>query len=103
MKIKNNQLNQDDPFDLFNFADFKKWIKNQDDSPNKIIIGLTVESKISTKKLLSKIECQDGDIEEVTKDFKKNGGIINEVNGHIFLIEVASGTFLVHRMYVTKF
>jgi hypothetical protein len=48
------------------------------------------------------MEIQEGDCTEVAKDFKENGGIINEVDGYIFLIEVDSGSFFIHRMHVKK-
>lgn len=92
-----------DPFGPFNFSDFKKWMGNQQDAKSKSnMIGLQVESKVTYKRLLSRIETEDGEIEEVAKDFKKNGGTITEVNGHNVLIEVDSGSFMIHRMYVKR-
>jgi translation initiation factor 1 (eIF-1/SUI1) len=92
-----------DPFGPFNLNDFKKWMGHQQDAKSKPnMIGLQVESKITFKRLLSRIETQDGEIEEVAKDFKKNGGTITEVNGQNILIEVDSGSFLIHRMYVKR-
>jgi translation initiation factor 1 (eIF-1/SUI1) len=92
-----------DPFGPFSLSDFKKWMENQQDAKAKPnMVGLQVESKVTLKKLLSRIETQDGDLEEVAKDFKKNGGTITEVDGHNVLIEVDSGTFLIQRMYVKK-
>lgn len=94
---------QDDPFEIFNLADFKKWIKKQEDVSNNTIVGLTVESKISKKRLSSEIEVQDGETEDIIKDFYENGGTINDVDGNIFLIEVNSGTFLIDRTFVKKY
>lgn len=98
----NKRSEKVNPFGPFNFSDFKKWMGNQHDAKKSNMIGLHVESKIPLKKLLSRIETQVGDIEEVAKDFKKNGGTINEMNGHHFIIEVDSGSFLIHRMYTKK-
>jgi hypothetical protein len=92
-----------DPFGPFNFSDFKKWMENQHDAKSKPnMIGLQVESKVAFKRLLSRIETQDGEIEEVARDFKKNGGTITDVDGHNVLIEVDSGSFIIHRMYVKR-
>ena len=92
-----------DPFGPFNLSDFKKWMEHQQDAKAKPnMVGLQVESKVTLKKLLSRIEVQDGEIEEIAKEFKKNGGTISEVDGHNVLIEVDSGTFIVHRMYVKR-
>ena len=95
--------NKGDPFGPFNFSDFKKWMGSQHDAKSKSnMIGLQVESKIAYKKLISRMETQEGEIEEVAKDFKKNGGIIAEVNGHNVLVEVESGSFIIHRMHVKE-
>lgn len=94
-----------DPFGPFNLNDFKKWMGGQHDNKSKShMIGLEVESKVSYKKLLSRIiEMDEGDsIEEVAKDFKENGGVISEMDGPNILIEVDSGSFIIHRMYVKR-
>ena len=38
----------------------------------------------------------------IVEDFKKNGGVISEVDGQKLMIEVDSGTFVIHRMYVKR-
>lgn len=87
----------------FNLSHFKKWVNNQNDHESKSnLIGVQVESKITLKKLVSRMETQEGEIEEVAKEFKDSGGTITEVNGHNLLIEVKSGNFLIHRMHVKK-
>jgi hypothetical protein len=90
----------DDPFGPFNLSDFKKWISNQQDANNKSMVGVQVESKIHLKKLVSRIETQEGEIIEVAKDFKKNGGTITEENGHYMYVSVDSGSFMIHRMHL---
>lgn len=99
----NKWSDKGDPFGPFDLNDFKKWMGHQQDANEKSnILGIQVESKVTFKKLLSRIETQDGELEEVAKDFKKNGGLITEVNGHNLLIEVESGNFIIHRMYVKR-
>lgn len=93
-----------DPFGPFNFNEFKKWMDNQQDNKSKTnLIGLKVESKINYRRLLSRIqETKQGDLETVAKEFKNNGGKITEADGNDVLIEVSSGSFIVHRMYIKK-
>lgn len=94
---------QNDLFGQFNLNDFKKWIGHQPDSKSRTnMLGLQVESKIPIKKLVDRMEAQEGEVEDIIKDFKKSGGLIKDVDGPNVLIEVSSGTFLVHRMYVKR-
>jgi hypothetical protein len=95
---------EENKFGQFNLADFKKWMESQQEqSPyRKNFVGVFVESKIHLKKLSHRMDVQEGELEKVAKDFKENGGVINEVDGHHFLINVDSGSFLIHRMYVKR-
>lgn len=88
----------------FSLSDFKKWMENQqkDESPKKNLVGMQVEPKVGLRKLVSRMESDDGDIEEMAKDFKKDGGMISEMDGHKLMIEVDSGSFIIHRMYVKR-
>jgi len=94
----------DDMFNLFNLNDFKKWIHTQqDEGPSRPhMIGVKVESKVNLKKLISRMDAQDGIEEELAKDFKKNGGVVSEVDGSNILIEVDSGSFIIHKMYIKR-
>jgi translation initiation factor 1 (eIF-1/SUI1) len=92
-----------DPFGPFDLNDFKKWMEHQHDAKAKPnMVGIQVEPKIPYKKLISRMDVQEGDLEEVAKEFKKNGGTITEVNGHHFLVENEKGNFFIHRMYVQR-
>jgi hypothetical protein len=92
----------------FSLDDFKKWMKehpsNQPclDKPKNPLIGIQVESKISEKRLLVKIEEQSGDLNKIVQEFIDNGGIIVESEDKRFCIKVDSGTFYIHRAYVTR-
>jgi hypothetical protein len=103
-KQRNENKDQDDLFNLFNLNDFKKWMHNQHDAEESHpdIVGLHIETKVSVKKLVSRMEVVDGDDEELAKEFKHNGGVISEVDGHKLLVEVDSGSFIIHKMYVKK-
>lgn len=99
----NKRIEENDPFGPFNFADFKKWMSHQSDGKKNNLVGLQVESKINVRRLLSRIqETKQGDIETVAKDFKKNGGVIVEVDGNDVVVEVKSGSFIIHKMHVKK-
>lgn len=100
-----NQDQGNDPFGPFNLSDFKKWMKSQPEenrSSRQDMLGLHVESKVSPRKLLARMEVQDGEAEEVAKEFCKEGGVISDLDGHNVLIEVDSGSFVIHRMYVKR-
>jgi len=101
-----NKRNYEDNFGQFNLADFKKWMEGQqEESPcRKNLIGMYVESKVSLKKLINRMEVEknEEEIKDIAKDFQDNGGVIKEVDGHYFKIDVDSGEFLIHRMFVKK-
>lgn len=85
----------------FSLNDFKKWMDGQNDD-RKESIGTKVESKINLKKLVDRIEPAEGEITQLAKDFKRNGGTIAQMDGQAFLIEVNSGSFVISRLYVRK-
>ena len=90
----------------FNLGDFRKWINKQDlesvemKKPNPK--GLTVESKVLSKHLLTQITPEKGDAKELVKNFIEDGGTIRGIDGINFLIEVELGTFYVNRRYVKR-
>ena len=90
----------------FSLQDFKKWMDSQDDKPKSRyahLIGLHVESKLGSKRLINKITQREGEIEELAKEFKRDGGIILEVDEDCnLLIEVDSGTFTIPRYFIRK-
>lgn len=93
---------------FFNFDDFKKWMKDQNDETNlnikrkKSFEGTIVESKVGIRKLMSKMQENDGDAYEVAHEFLENGGTISDSQDKYFLIETNLGNFYIHRSYVRK-
>lgn len=90
--------------DYLNADNFKKWMKTQKDfnsSLNESLVGMNVESKISRKKIANAICVEDGDLQKISKQFAENGGVIKEVDGDEFLIEVKSGNFYINKKYIT--
>lgn len=90
---------KNEPMGFFNFNDFKKWMDSQKEIKPKT--GVQVESKIPLKRLLSRIDVESGDADKIIEDFK-NGGTVVSTDGNKFLVEVASGSFIVHKMYLRK-
>lgn len=90
--------------------DFKKWMRNKGDveplqKPKryKDLIGIRVESKVTSKKLIENINSDnEDDLYNLAVDFKNDGGIILDVDGKNFLIEVDSGQFHIPRHFVKK-
>jgi len=85
---------------------FKNWMGDFElpklNRKKNYLIGLEVYPKIRTKKLIKKMIPQEGSLNELVKEFKNKGGEISQVEGKNFIIEVYSGSFSIHRMYVTK-
>jgi hypothetical protein len=107
MNKQGNGKNNLEMFSEFNVNNFKRWIKNQeeDDDVEQELLGKKVESKINFKKLVSRINILDpeeGEEELLAKEFRQEGGIVSDIDGNNFLIEVSSGSFTIHKMYVKK-
>lgn len=87
--------------------DFKKWMSEYNDENKNLntskLIGLQVESKLKPKRLIKHMLSYDGDSEDIANDFCEYGGSILEVQDPtFFLIEVDSGTFVIHRCFIKK-
>ena len=96
---------EESPFRQFSLSDFKKWMDKQSMDDYKVhedITGLRVECRVSLKKLLSKMETEDGEVHEMAKDFRANGGVVSSMDGDVVLVEVESGSFFVPYKYVVK-
>lgn len=91
-------------FSYLNADDFKRWIKSHQDFDSTIsqksIVGLTVETKISTKRLLRHMTVENGNPHKMAKEFSENGGVIKEVIEEDYIVQVDSGTFQINRKYV---
>lgn len=94
--------------DFLSVDNFRKWMKKNstENTFNKNIseelFGTLVKSKVNTNKLLNSMQINEGELEELAIDFKRDGGSIKKVIGKTFLIEVASGSFYILRHYVTR-
>jgi hypothetical protein len=86
--------------------DFKNWLSEQEDLTNffnigadreeqtspkfQKYIGRQVESRVSLKKLLQRVETED-DPESVVNEFLQSGGVVSDVSGKNVIVETESG------------
>jgi len=91
--------------------DFKNWLSEQKDmsdffvgarpeDPNEKYIGKGVHSKVSSKKLLEKIETECTDAEQLVCEFTTTGGSVLNVEPKRVLIKTESGEFYLPRFCV---
>ena len=95
----------EEKIEKFSLDDFKHWMKTNGDyitQMSKSLIGTCVESKISSKKMLSRMSLSEGDLKEVAIDFKRNGGKIIGMDGNSLLIEVSCGSFYMPKQSVRR-
>lgn len=89
----------------FSLNDFRKWVgkqKRESRSVKSKYKGSIIESRLSIKRLVTKMDVDQGDLYEMAKDFKRRGGTILECDGdNILLVEVRSGTFRIPKLFVT--
>lgn len=80
---------------------FKSWMEqDHQDAKSDSPIGKKVYPRINMD-ILEAIESDD-DEQELYQDFKESGGVITDIEGKSFLVEVKSGTFYIHRRFCTK-
>ena len=88
----------------FSLNDFRKWMGKQkkfESNKSNRFKGHIIESKLSLKRLVTKIDVDQGDLYEMARDFKKRGGTILECDkDNILLVEVRSGTFRIPKYFV---
>ncbi len=85
----------------FSFDDFKSWLEKEDTIEEHFEEDVHVKPKINPRKLLNKIDVESGDIEDIIKEFK-NGGKVVDQEGRKLLIEVKSGSFFINKSYVEE-
>ncbi len=95
----------------FCLHDFKKWMDVQEGQPSMIRLparkdewsGAVVFPKLTnTKRLVEKISIEEGDLTEVARDFRRNGGKVISVDQHYLVVEVDAGRFAVPKFFVKK-
>lgn len=95
----------------FPIDEFKRWMKDHSaehedifDKPKagKKFVGTAIKSKVGLRKLLSKMQPESGNLDELALDFVNENGTIIDVDGRMFLVEVSSGEFYIERHYVRR-
>lgn len=99
----------------FSLQDFKNWLSQtpqqedlteffdlsaRTDEGKPSLVGKDVVAKVSPKKLLEKIEPEEGEARELVRDLIENGGAILEVKEKNVLVEVESGSFYIPRFCI---
>jgi len=82
---------------------FKKWMRSQSDfdaSMDQSLEGSPVETRFSAKRIIAHMIPEEGRVPKMAKEFVEAGGSIKKVDGDEYLIEVASGSFYIHKKYV---
>jgi hypothetical protein len=105
----NNPMKNIDPDGPLNFSihDFKKWMMENATNefnlqPQKKGIGVEVEPRVSLKRLVARMQPEDGDAILMAHEFKDNGGKVVEIDGSLYMIEVANGSFIIPRACVRR-
>lgn len=96
-----------DPSDNFSLQDFKKWMHEHATNefvlaPQKKGVGVEVEPRVNLKRLVARMEPEEGETLELAREFKKNGGRIAELDGSLCMVEVENGSFIIPRVCIRK-
>lgn len=83
----------------FNADNFKRWMKNHPDSGTDEcnMVGVEVQAKFGVKKTMKNMTVESGKAGRVIREFMENGGVVRDVSGEEYLVEVSSGKFTINR------
>ncbi len=84
----------------FSFGDFKKWMEEESVMEKASVDGKKVQAAVSAKRLINRVEADQGDITESVRSFVKHGGTVISHDGEYLLIDAGLGTFYCHRRNV---
>jgi hypothetical protein len=87
----------------YNLDDFQKWIEDHEQEAKAKIAfaeGDFVKPNVPFKKLVARISSGEDDHKEICKEFYNGGGRIVSIENKNLTIEVDSGQFYIHEMYV---
>jgi len=104
-RLRDDYQRDDDPREpKFSLNDFRRWMASQSQPTERKksrLVGCYAESKINARRLANHITVEDGELDELARDFRKHGGIVKDVDrDNNVLIEVQSGTFHVPTFFV---
>jgi hypothetical protein len=82
---------------LFCLNNFQKWLRKEvEEHSEEIKVESHVVASVPIKKIIERAEIHDGDVFEIAKCFRKNGGIVESVVNDILTIKTKKGTFSIH-------
>lgn len=82
---------------FFCLNNFQKWLKKEvEENNNKFEEKQYVVPRVSIKKIVERAEVHEGDIIEIAKCFRKNGGIVESVQSDIITIKTKKGIFSIN-------
>jgi hypothetical protein len=90
-----------DKFRFLNPDDFKRWMRRQDDEDETAtvsgLVGSSVEARHCGKRTARCMTLESGRAGRVVREFVQSGGVVKAVDGEECLVEVASGSFYIHK------
>lgn len=76
---------------------FQKWLKKEVEENNTAFEEKQhVVPRASIKKIVERAEVHEGDIIEIAKCFRKNGGLVESVQNDIVTIKTKKGIFSIN-------
>ena len=82
---------------LFCLNNFQKWLKKEvSEHSTAILKDQHVVAAVSIKKIIERAEIHDGDVMEIARCFRKNGGIVENVENDIITINTKKGKFSIN-------
>lgn len=87
--------------EYLNVDNFKRWIADNPESegqPN--MIGMEVQARYGAKKTMRNMSVESGRAGKVIREFMDVGGVVREVSGGEYLVEVPSGGFTIHKKFL---
>ena len=91
----------------FSMNEFRRWMNENGSSRfamngRRKSEGAEVEPRVTMRKFVGKMEAEEGDLVEMARDFRDNGGVVVESNGDCFLVKVECGLFRIARSCVKR-
>lgn len=93
-----------DNFNFLNPDGFRRWMKrHQDEEAAELkssMIGASVEAKHCGKRTARSITIESGRVGRVVREFIQGGGVVRDIDGDEYLVEVPSGSFYINKINV---
>ena len=88
---------------FFCLNDFQKWLRKEvEENNNKFEERQHVVARVSIKKIVERAEVHEGDIIEIAKCFRKNGGLVESVQDDIITVKTKKGIFSINERDIKR-